>query len=149
MKLDRSRPELDCGCDLPGIGIDEKRDLSPCVAAALECLGDPRALAYDVQSPFSRQLLAPFGNKGDLVGANLECNCNHPGLDGELQIEPHLNNLAEQAEIAFLDVPPILAEVNRDAIGAAELSHDSRPDRVWFFAASRLPERRHMIDVYT
>jgi hypothetical protein len=60
-----------------------------------------------------------------------------------------LNSLAEQAEIAFLDVPAILAEMNRDPIRPTKLGQNGRPDRVWVLAATRLPERGHMIDVDT
>ncbi len=70
-------------------------------------------------------------------------------LDGQLQVEPNLDRLAKQAQVAVLDVPAVFAEVDRDPVGAAQLGQHGRPDRVRLAPASGLPERGDMIDVDT
>ncbi len=97
VQLDRSRPQLKRGLNLPGIRIDEERNLDSRVAATRERLTDSRSLTENVQSPFGRQFLASLGDESDLIGADLERECNHPGLDGQLEVEPDLDRLAEQS----------------------------------------------------
>src|SRR5262249_15638579 len=97
--------------------------------------------------PFGGQFLTSFGDESDLIGADLKCNCHNAGLDRQLEIKPHLDSFPEQAQIAVLNVPTVLAEMNRDAVSAAELGQDGSPDRVRFPPAPGLTKRGHMINV--
>ena len=50
--------------------------------------------------------------------------------------------------VAVLDVPAIFAEVDGDAVGAAERGEDRGRDRVRLLRAPGLPHGRHVIDVH-
>ena len=52
-------------------------------------------------------------------------------------------------DVAILDVPAVFAQVNGDAVGAAERCENGRRDRVRFMRAPRLPHGRHVVDVHT
>jgi hypothetical protein len=50
--------------------------------------------------------------------------------------------------VAILDVAPILAQMQRDAVGAGLLGEQRRLQRIGVSAAPRLAQRRDMIDVH-
>jgi hypothetical protein len=58
---------------------------------------------------------------------------------------PH--DFADETEIAILDVPAILAQMNRDAGGAGQFDLHGGKDGIGLPSASRLADGRHMIDV--
>ena len=141
--------QLDGGLDLPGVGIDEQSDLDARVAAARQRLGDPVALAGHVEASLGRQLLAALGHERHLVGPDLQGQGDHAGLDGQLQVEPDLHGLPQQAQVAVLDVPAVFAEMDRDHVGPAQLGEHGRPDRVGLAPAADLTKRGDMIDIDT
>ncbi len=110
---------------------------------------DAVALTDHVETSFGRQLFAAFGHERRLVGLDLEGQGDDAGLDGQLQVEPDLDGLPQQAQVAVLDVPAVFAEVDRDHVAASQLGQHGRPDRVWLAAAADLTKRGHMIDIDT
>ena len=105
--------------------------------------------ADDIQAPLGRQLGPALGHERDLLGPVFQGDGDDRGFDGQLQVEPALHGLAEQAEVAILDVAAILTKMNRDAIGATKLGLGRRPDRVRLATPSGLPERRDVVDVHS
>ena len=69
-------------------------------------------------------------------------------LDGHLQVEPHLHGLPEQAQVAVLDVPAVLAEMDGDPVGAPQLGQHRRPDRVRLAPAPGLAQGGDMINIH-
>src|SRR5690606_374119 len=65
----------------------------------------------------------------------------------QLEVERGLRRLAQQAEVAVLDVAAVLAQVDRDLVGAAELGLVRRRDGVGLSPTPRLPERGDVVDV--
>jgi hypothetical protein len=63
------------------------------------------------------------------------------------QIELDLRQIAQLLDVGVLDVSPVLAQVDGDAIGTAEVRFDRRPDRIGLVGAARLADRRHMVDI--
>ena len=101
-------------------------------------LGDTVELAGDVEAPLGRQLLAAFGHERHLVGPDIQGERDDLRLDGHLQVQPDLHGLPEQAQVAVLDVPAVLAEMDGDPVGASQLGQDGRPDRVRLASAPGL-----------
>ena len=66
---------------------------------------------------------------------------------GHLQIELDVHEVAQAAHVLVLDVAAVLAQVHRDAVGAAQVRLDRGPHRVRLVRASRLAHRRHVVDV--
>ena len=66
-----------------------------------------------------------------------------------LQVELDVDELAQPPHVLVLDVAAILAQVDGDAVGSAQVRFDGRPDRVGLVGAPRLPQRRDVVDVDT
>jgi hypothetical protein len=45
-------------------------------------------------------------------------------------------------------VPPVLAQMNRDAVGSGRDRRLRRAQRIRVQSAARIPQRRHMIDIH-
>ena len=58
-----------------------------------------------------------------------------------------MGQLAQAPHVLVLDVAPVLAQVHGDAVGAAEVRLDRRPDRVGLIGAARLAHRGDVVDV--
>ena len=112
-------------------------------------LGHPGPLADHVQAPLGRQLGPTLGDESELVGASFEGDRHDRRIDGQFQVEPALHGLAEQPEVAVLDVAAILAEVDRDPVRAAEFRLGRGPDRVGLAAPPGLAEGGHVVDVHS
>ena len=64
-----------------------------------------------------------------------------------LEVELDVRELAQAAHVLVLDVAPVLAQVHGDAVGAAQVRLDRRPDRVGLVGAPRLAHGRDVVDV--
>ena len=71
-------------------------------------------------------------------------------LVGHRHFEIHagLQRLAHHRDVAILDVPAILAQMQRDAVGAGLLGEKRRVQRIRIAGAARLAQRRHVINVH-
>ena len=58
-----------------------------------------------------------------------------------------MGELAQAAHVLVLDVAAVLAQVDRDAVGAAEMRFDRRPHGVGLVGSACLPHGRHVIYV--
>ena len=63
------------------------------------------------------------------------------------RLEHARDRLAQDAQVAVLDVPPVLAQVYGDAVGARELAQRGRHDGVGVARAALLAQRRDVVDV--
>jgi len=59
-----------------------------------------------------------------------------------------VHGLAQHAQVAVLDVAAVLAQVDDDAVGAAEQRERRGGDRVGLQAEPRLPHRGDVIDIH-
>ena len=66
---------------------------------------------------------------------------------GHLEVELDVHELAQASHVLVLDVPAILAQVDGDAVGAAQVRLHRRPHGIGFVRAARLPQRRDVVDV--
>ena len=105
------------------------------------------SLPGDVQAAFGGDLLAPLGHERDLVGLYLAGDRQHARLAGHFQVQLDGDRLAQDPQVAVLDVAAVLAEVERDAVGPAQFGQRGRPDRVRLVGPPRLADRGHVVDV--
>ena len=77
----------------------------------------------------------PLGDGEHLVGAR------------HLEIEDSRNRGCELLDVGVLNVPPILAQVRRDSVGAGLFAQHRRRDWIRFVSTPGLPYRGHVIDV--
>ncbi len=64
------------------------------------------------------------------------------------KIHARLQRLAHGKHIPVLDVAPVLAQVQCNAVGAGLLGDQRRIQRVGIAGATRLAQRGHVIDVH-
>lgn len=73
---------------------------------------------------------------------------HHFGCGRHFEIQPGLHELPQQAHIPILDMAPVLAQVDGDAVGAGLLGDQGRLHRIGIRRTSRLTQGRHVIDVH-
>jgi hypothetical protein len=149
VQFDSVHAQAERRLDLHRLGIKKQRDLDPGGPAPVHGFGNPALMRNDVEAAFSRQLLTPFGNEGDLIGTHLHGQGDNRRIGGELEVKPHLHGLAEQPQVAVLDMPAILSQVNGNPVSTTKLCKGGSPHWVWLQSASRLPESRNVIDIHT
>ena len=132
---------------MPRIGIEEEADGDARIFESTDDIGGLLPLAGDVQSALGGDLFAPLRHEGRLVRLHLAGDRQHLRFAGHFQVELDGNGLAEDPQIALLDVAAVLAEMDGDAVGPAQFGQCGRPDRVGLESPPRLADRRHVVDV--
>ena len=114
-------------------------------------LGDglvQRGSCADTSSPPSVVTSARFsGTRQQSAGRTLGGDRQHLVGDGHLQIHAGLQQRPQRAHVLVLDVAAVLAQVQRDAVGAGALGEQRRMHRIGIARAARLAQRGHVIDV--
>src|SRR5205814_7283751 len=68
---------------------------------------------------------------------------------GHLEVEADVRELAQAPHVLVLDVAAVFAQVAGDAVGAAQMRLDRRPDGVGLVGAASLADRRDVVNVDT
>ena len=76
-----------------------------------------------------------------------QSNADHFVRHGHLEIHMCTKNLADLVEIAVLDMPPILAQMNGYAVGSGMLGDKGRLGRARVTGTTRLAQCCDMVDV--
>ena len=135
------------GLELGGIGIDEQADADAGVLQTAHQVLESRQLGGHVEAAFGGDLLAPLRHQGDHVGANGQGDRRHFGGGRHLQVEAAAHGLAQQLDIAVLDVAPVFPQMDGDAVGAPQFGQQGVGDRVRFNRAPRLAHVGDVVDV--
>ena len=138
-----------CRLDLAGIRIDEQGHLDASRLEALHRIRHGLFVGHDVQAPFGRQFLPPFGYERGLVRPHFAGNGDDRVGRCHFEVETATHHLAEQPHVAILDVPPVLAQMNRDPIRPREHRQHRRCHRIWLIASPCLAQRGNVIDVHS
>ena len=147
MQLHHGRAQRYSRFELPPVGIDEERNadirLAEPVHDRLEMIVKPRR----VEPAFGCHFLAPFGHDAAGMGLVPKRNAQHFRRRRHFEVErqPHL--VLEPRNIAIADMPPVLAQMRCYALRARRGGKFCRPHRIRVFAATRVTDRRHMIDI--
>ena len=113
----------------------------------IRTIGQGLVVGNHVETALRRQLLTAFRHQGGFIRFDGAGNVNDGIGRGHFQIQPMRNDPAQEIQIAILNVASILAEVNGDAVGAAEDSQDGGRRRVGLLGLPRLPHGSHVVDV--
>ena len=105
------------------------------------------SLSDHVQAALGGQLLAAFGHQRGLVGLDFAGNVGDRVHGGHFEIEPVRHDRTQQTHVAVLDVPAILAQMDGDAVGAAQHGQHGGGNGVGFVSPPRLPHGGDVIDV--
>ena len=128
------------GLDLPQLGVDEDAHADSRAREPLDRLAELRFLRRHVETAFGRDLVAPFGHEHRHLGLQPHRDVDHLGGRRHLEVELDVDELAQPPHVLVLDVPAILAQVNGDAVGAAQMRLDGRPHRIGFVRSARLAQ---------
>ena len=124
--------------NLHRVGVDEERDVN---VARLEPLHDPahrRLVGDDVQAALGRQFLAAFRHQRRLVRLDLAGQVRDGVHRRHFQVQPVGHQRPQQPQVALLDVAPVFAQVDGDAVGPAEQSQQRRRHGVGFVGRAAL-----------
>ena len=135
------------GADLVQVRVDEQRDTDASGGEPAARVGDCGLLSRDVEPAFGRHFSPLLRHEAHVLGLHLKCDGEHLPGRRDLEIHARLQCAAHGAHVAVLDVPAILAQVQRDRIGAPLLGDQRGKQRVRRTAAARLAQRRHVVDV--
>ena len=147
MDLDVIGAALVGGLDLLLVRIDEQADDDAVVAQALGGVGDGFEVEDDIQAPLGGQLLAFFRHQGDLFRFDPQGDAHHLLGSGHLQVQLGLHGLAQDFQVAVLDVATVLPQVDGDPLGPGQLTHGGRCHRIGFHPAAGLAHGCDVIDV--
>ena len=146
--LDRPRVELVGLLDLLELGVHEQADLDPGLLQRLHHGPDLDAVEHHVEAALGRQLLAPLGHEGHLVGLHGEGDPRHLLGRRHLHVEAGAHGLPQHLDVAVLDVPPVAAQVHGDPVGAPQLGEHRRVHGVGLLRPPRLADGGHVVDVH-
>ena len=135
--------------DLQRLGIDKQRHFTTDARQPLDRRTNPRFLAGYIQAAFGGQFLAGFRHQANVGRANAFGKRQHLFGHAHLEVHPRLQHLFEDANIAFLDMPAVFAQVHGNAIGTGLLGVQGGLDRVRITGATGLAQGGDVIDVDT
>jgi hypothetical protein len=108
------------GFNLAVVSVYEQTDRNAIKLKGLDDLGDRIKLPHYIQSTFGGNFFPAFGDEGDVVGSDVEGDRDHFFGGGHFEVEVGANGLAEQADIAILNMAAVFPQVDGDAISASE-----------------------------
>jgi hypothetical protein len=119
----------------------------PGLAEPSHRLAQPGFLGHDVEPAFGRHFMPAFGHQHRHLRLDPAGDRNHLVGGRHFEIELDLRQVAQLLDVGVLDVSPVLAQVDGDAVGTAEVCLNRRPDRIGLVGAARLADRRHMVNI--
>ena len=147
--LDDGGSGLQGRLDLARVRVDEERRAHSRRRQALAGVAHRREVSRDVEPTLGRQFLAALRHEATIGRADSLGHREAVGGDGHLQVHPGQQDLPQDLQVAHLDVPPILAQMNGDSVGPGELCVDRRLDRVRIARPPGLAKGRHVVDIHT
>ena len=104
-------------------------------------------IAAEIESALRRDLFAPFRHERHLIRAHALGNREHLCRAGHLQVEWRAEPQAQRVHVRVVHMPPVLAEMRGNAVGAGGLARQGGRDGIGLGRAPRLPKRGDVIDV--
>lgn len=83
-------------------------------------------MGHYVEAAFGRDLLAALGNQSRKLRPHVATDRDHLRVGRELEIELSSNGFTKQPHVALGDVPPVLAKMEHDAVGARGFAQRGR-----------------------
>ena len=120
----------------------------PAAGDARDRVLELRFLRDDVEAAFGGDFVAPFGHQHRHFRLDAARDVDHLVGRGHFEVELDVRELAQPAHVLVLDMAAVLAQMDRDPVGAAQVRLDRRPDRVRLVGAPGLPDGGHVVDVY-
>ena len=110
-------PDLGAGGDLRLVGIDEEADLDPRGTQGVDTRAHAVAVTGDVESALGRDLLTALRYHANVLGPQFEGESRHLRRAGHLEVQPGGDAFAQPEDVSFLDMTPVLAQMDGDTVG--------------------------------
>ena len=120
LNLDGLDPKLFGGLDLAQVRIEEERHFDARAGEAFHGLLDGFLVGDGIQPAFGGQFFTAFGHERCFVGFDVAGDIDDRIDGGHFQIEPLGYHLPKHVNVAVLNVPAVLAQMDRDAVGSGE-----------------------------
>lgn len=147
VQLDRVRTEIARPSDGLAIRGDEQTGTDARAFQTADSALKRARVPGDVEPSLGGDLLAPLGNERHLEGLKRHRDAEHLLGERHLEIEDRADRAREAVYVVILNVSSILAQVRGDSVRTRALAVLCRGDRIRLVGASRLTQRRDMIDV--
>ena len=147
VELDDRRAEADRSLDLGRVGLDEQADADVRGAELVDIISKLIVLPGRVEAAFGGPLLALFGDDAGGVGAVGQRDFEHFLGRRHFEVQRDFEPGHERVDIGVGDVPPVLAQMGGDPVGAGRGGGEGGADRIGVRPAARVPDRRDMIDI--
>ena len=145
--LDLRRAQFLALADLIEIRVGKDRDVHARVGELAHHLLHIARVQDDVQSPLGGQLVATLRNERHLMRLDRLRGADHLRRRGHLDVEMRRHSPAQDLHVAVLNVSPVAAEMDGDALRAGELADHRRGDGIGLVALPRLADRGDVVDV--
>jgi hypothetical protein len=149
VQLDDRRSSANCCFQLRRLRIDEQRNANARLRELAANFLQRLLLADDIEATLGRHFGAFFRHQAAIRGPHFQRDADHLVGRGHFQVQPRLQGVLTHPDIAVLNVPTVLPQMNGDAVGARLLGNQRSKQRIWIGRASRLPERGDVVNVYT
>jgi len=147
MNFDRVSPGPFCAFDLCLDGIDKQAHMSAAGSQASHRFCHFGLMRDDIQASLGGQFFALLRDEAGIGRPQALGKRDHRWRDGHLQIYFGLDFVPQAFDIVLLNVPPILAQMYGNSIGAGFLGKQRRFHRIRIFSEPGLAHRRHVIDI--
>ena len=137
MQFDQRGSNLRAGGDLRLVGIDEEADLDPRGAQGVDARTNPVEVTRDVEPALGRDLLTAFGHHANVLGPQFEGEGRHLRRAGHLEVQPSGDAFAQPKNVTFLDMAPVLAQMDGDAISPGKFSRDGESHGIRLHRSAR------------
>jgi hypothetical protein len=146
VQLDRRHAEV-LGCVQGGkLRVDEEADPDPRLVQPANRVAQPRTGAAQIETALGGDFLSPLGHQGRLIRPEPAGQLDDLRAGGELQVE-HPDGRGQALDVVILDVAPVLAQVDRNAVRARRFAQRGRLERIGLVGPSRLTHRGHVVDI--
>ena len=147
VQLDRGHAQLGRTVDRREVGVDEQAHADAGVHQAPHGGPDPTVGAMQGEAAFGGDLLASLRDERRLKRLHPARDAHDLVVRTQLDVEHGAQRRGERAHVAILNVPPVFAQMDRDAVGAGALRRVRRAHRIGLVGLARLAQCRHVINV--
>ena len=129
------------------IGLDEKRHPHAGVLQRIDNTGEPGATAEDIETALGRALLAALRDDAAGIRQMAQGDGEHLVGRGHFEVKRPRQLVLEAGNIVIRDMPAILAQVRRDAVGAGFDGDIGGAQRIGMASAAGVADGGHVVDV--
>ncbi len=147
VQLDDRHTRLARGLDLRDIRIDEQRHADARVPELPASQAQRLPAPDHVEPPFGGQLGTALGHQAAVGGPHADRELDHRAGCRHLQIHARGEHCGQCLHVALLDVPAILAQVQRDVVRAGLLGQQCGLQRLGIARVALLAQCRDVVDV--